>query len=79
MNAFNSFVKLAMNEQALLLEEKGLKLDTEFDDNQVINLYFLNGFFVEEIRSACNKIVAILPYKRGYKLETFLNGKIFLN
>jgi hypothetical protein len=75
-NAFYTFIKLNKSEQAKILRDCALKLDTENDGDDVVNLYYLNGFFVEEIISGTgNNDVTFLPFKRGYKLEKFLKDK----
>lgn len=80
IDAFYGFLKLEKQKQADVLKHKAIKLDSDVDGNQVIHLYFIDGFFVEEIRS-CNTgtLISILPYKTGYRLAIFLHGKLLLS
>lgn len=74
--AFNTFVKSCETSQHQVLLDKGILLDIDKEGTLQVNLYFLDGFFVEEI--ICNfdnTIIEIVPYKTGYKLESFLEMK----
>lgn len=74
--AMSSFAKEDVIRQSEILKENGIMLDRDSENDKTINLYFLKGFFVEEIISrAENKILDILPFKRGYKVEKFLKDK----
>lgn len=74
--AFNTFIHLEPIAQHNKLVSNGLLVDRDIDNNEPVNLYFLDGFFVEEIRPD-NEINPpdIIPYKHGYKAESFVEIK----
>lgn len=64
------FAKLSFLEKKQLIESNAVFLDNYMDSGNLINTYFFDGFFVEaimNIRSA--KIVEIIPFLRGYKID----------
>lgn len=78
--SFYNFVKLDQIQKLRLLKEQGIFLDSDNEKDTITKLYFLNGFFVEEILSRKDQeIVDIIPYKQGYKIENYLKERIFLN
>jgi hypothetical protein len=80
IESFNFFVKLSKSEQTVMLKEKGIFLDLDSEKNTLTKLYFLNGFFVEEVISRKQNIVIdIIPYKQGYRIENYLEVKRYLN
>lgn len=71
--AFNNFVKLNAIEKVIELKTKGVLVDVDLEKETAINLYFINGFFVEEIFSTEeNKTLDVIPYPHGYKPEAFV-------
>ena len=73
---FYEFIKMNRNEQGLLLKEQGVLLDFDSEKEITTRLYFLQGFFVEEI--FCreqNEIIDVIPYKQGYRIERFLKAQ----
>lgn len=76
LQSFYDFVKLSLSQQCALLKEKGLFLDLDSEKTTLTRLYFLNGFFVEEITSVeSNTITGIIPYKQGYRLGNYPQAK----
>ena len=72
-DSFNKFVKMNTVERSQILAERATWLDEDYEEEKIINLYFMDGFFVEETYSSKEKeITDIIPYKRGYKIERFL-------
>lgn len=68
-----NFLQLSTKERVSLLHQKGLLLDSDVEKESRINLYYLNGFFVEEIQNSINSEVEdLIPYKSGYRLKTYL-------
>jgi hypothetical protein len=60
-------------DQAQLLRTAGTLLDSDCNKRQKTNLYFLNGFFVEEtIAEPTQKIIDIIPFRQGYRIESCL-------
>lgn len=73
--SFYEFAKLNDEDKATELMNNGVLLDKDLEKEQAVNLYYLNGFFVEEtISKKQNRVVDIIPYKHGYRLETY-SGK----
>ncbi|MDP1803037.1 MAG: hypothetical protein Q8L81_16870 [Bacteroidota bacterium] len=69
------FIKLDINSKADMLWDKGIFLENTLSNNQGINLYFLDNFFVEVIVSKPNeKIIDIVPFKQGERLEKYIEG-----
>lgn len=76
LKSFYEFAKMNNNEKSNLLLNKGLLLDEDCSKDEAINLYYLNGFFVEEtILRKQGKVKDIIPYKHGYRLKTFTDIK----
>lgn len=68
------FARLTLVEKAELISNQGVFLENLGDSGNEINLYFLNGFFVEvEINKLQNMIVEIMPFKQGYKVKKYLD------
>ena len=75
LQSFYSFAKLTKTEQETLLVEEGVFLDLDCEKETTTRLYFLQGFFVEEIFNRnLNEIVDVIPYKQGYKIESFIKS-----
>lgn len=73
---FTRFVHLKTTDKQQWLKSKGLLVDKDHDKQQVINLYYLKGFFVEEILSVSgNTLIDIIPYKHGFKSSSFVELK----
>jgi hypothetical protein len=64
-------------EQMKMLKEKGILIDEEKEQELIIRLYFVNGFFVEETTKD-NKVIEMLPFRRGYKIDSYLEVKEIL-
>jgi len=67
MTVYN-YAKLSKREQESLLNSEGLYLDLYFDNENLINVYYLNGFFIEVVLCK-GMVIDILPYKRGYEMD----------
>jgi hypothetical protein len=66
------------SQKASVLKNSGVLLDKDLAKESSVNLYYLNGFFVEETitrKHNTNTIVDIIPYKHGYRLETYAEIK----
>lgn len=62
------YAKLPEAEKERLLKEEGLFLEKFADKDQMVFVYYLEGFFVE-LTTKEGKMLDILPYKRGYRLN----------
>ncbi|MCW3075942.1 MAG: hypothetical protein JWO32_551 [Bacteroidetes bacterium] len=72
-NALYNFIKLNKSDQLNVLRDKGVRLDRDIENDKIISLYFINGFFVEETLSlADGMVVEILPFKQGYKISSYI-------
>lgn len=73
---FLDFIKLSQINQAGLLKATGVKLDSDIENDKRVNLFYLGGFFVEEIRAISdNSLLEIIPFKNGYRLENYVEVK----
>lgn len=70
---FFRFIRLGFEEKLKALELGGTLLDTDVEGTNIVKLYFLHGFFVEQIESVCGTITELIPYKNGYRIYNFLN------
>ena len=76
LQSFFRFARMNNTEKKSVLSRNGLLLDVDKNKGQSVNLYFLDGFFVEEtVSQPENKVLDIIPYKHGYRLETFVEIK----
>lgn len=76
LQSFFSFARMNNTEKKSMLNSSGLLLDVDLEKEQSVKLYFLDGFFVEEtISHPENKVLDIIPYKHGYRLQTFAEIK----
>lgn len=70
---------MSKEEQGSLIQRKGMFLDADIEKDCLVKLYFLSGFFVEEIVSLHeDKVIDVIPYKQGYRLESYLEVKSIL-
>ena len=68
----HNFVKLSLDEKAELIKKKGVFLENFGDAGNEINLYYLQGFFVEvEVNKLQNLVVDIIPFRQGYKINKY--------
>ncbi|MGZ3901452.1 MAG: hypothetical protein ACXVC7_03745 [Bacteroidia bacterium] len=74
--SFYDFAKMSLETKSSALLERATWLDEDYEEGRIINLYFMDGYFVEETFSTnTKKVIDIIPYKRGYKIERFLQLK----
>lgn len=79
LQSFYDFAKMSKEEQCSLIQGKGMFLDADIEKDCLVKLYFLSGFFVEEIVSLHeDKVIDVIPYKQGYRLESYLEVKSIL-
>ena len=78
LQSFYDFAKLNKSQQCEVLDNEAVFLDLDSDKATFTKLYFLNVFFIEEI--VCrknNSIIDIIPFKQGYKIESYLEVKVY--
>lgn len=76
IRSFYKFIRLNKEEQGRLLTERGMFLDLDDEEETMTRLYFLDGFFVEEVFCKnTNQVIEMIPFKRGYRLESFLGQR----
>ena len=69
------FAKLGSRKKEELLHTKAMLLESYADKNKRKTVYYLPSFFVEVTTSLeKNKVVDIIPYRRGYKVEKEKNA-----
>lgn len=79
LQSFYDFAKMSKEDQCSLILKNGMFLDADIEKDSLVKLYFLNGFFVEEVVSLHeDKVIDIIPYKQGYRLESYLEVKSIL-
>jgi|GEM_PF-1920027 len=75
LKSFFDFAKMNKDQQKQLLDEKGVLLDCESEKEITTSIYFLQGFFVEQIYSKSQKeITDMIPFKQGYRIESFIKS-----
>jgi hypothetical protein len=75
-SAFLQFVKFTASEKQWHLRNRGLLVDKDDEGENYVNLYFIDGFFVEEILSKTeNRLVDVIPYTKGFKVDSFVEVK----
>lgn len=78
--SFQEFVKFKPERQSEVLKSTGLLLDTDFEQDTIVNLYFLSGFFVEEIiDKKTRKLQFVLPFKHGFKIQNYVKYRSFFS
>lgn len=66
------FMKLSPADRSRLLHSTGLLLDSDVYKGERINIFYFGGYFVEEILNYLTwELLDVIPYKSGYRLETF--------
>ena len=76
LKSFYEFARMNNNEKTNMLVNKGVLIDKDNEKEESVNLYYLNGFFVEETISKKYGIVTdIIPFKHGYRVKTFTDIK----
>lgn len=71
---FFRFNQLTLDQKLSQLNQMGILLDTDVDGDKLVKLYFIQGFFVEQI--VCRHTgahIELIPYKNGYRVYNFLN------
>jgi hypothetical protein len=67
-----TFAKLNMNEREEMIQKQGVFLESWIDNDNLINLFYVDGFFVEiALNPLRNEPVSIIPFKRGYNVKTY--------
>ncbi len=70
------FIGLDITRQTKLLRKDGILADRDSEKGICVSLYYLHGFFVEETVSVKeNKVIEIIPFKQGYKVEKYFEIK----
>ncbi len=68
------FSRLSFAEKAELIKSQGVFLENLGDAGNEINLYYLQGFFVEvEVNKLQNIVVDITPFKQGYRIRKYMD------
>jgi hypothetical protein len=62
------YIKLSEREKEMILRSDALYLEFYAQEETLVYVYFLNGFFVE-VTMKNGEIVDNIPYKRGYKFS----------
>jgi hypothetical protein len=69
MMTIYDYAKLSAEEKEELLKNQALFVDQYNEGDVLIQIYFLNGFFVE-VTIKNGKVTDNIPYQRGYKMTT---------
>jgi hypothetical protein len=62
------YTRLSKTGKKQMLKEEGCFLEKYADGNNTVFVYYLNGFFVEEVYNG-QELIDSIPFKRGYKLN----------
>jgi hypothetical protein len=67
--ALKDFLKLNLAERSNTLRENGTLLDTDTENGESVQLYFMKDFFAEEVSElGTRQLKEVIPYRCGYKL-----------
>jgi len=72
--SFFEFNKLPLRTKLDMLFESAFFVDEDRENDRVIQLFFLKGFFVEKV--VCintGAVIEVIPFKNGYRIYQFLN------
>ncbi len=70
LSSFYNFAKMSLTQKEEVLKHKGICFDCFCENNLKTNVYYLNGFYVEEIFDNIKNILQdIIPYKHGYRIQ----------
>jgi hypothetical protein len=68
------YSRLTIGEKASLLWQQAIYLERFSDEGTTSNLYHLRNFFIEAVVSHKeNRIVEVVPFKLGQRLEKYLD------
>jgi hypothetical protein len=71
-----NFLRTSTTGQTEILRNQGILLDTDIEKDLLINLYFIDGFFVEETFSLSERrVIENIPFKQGYRMQNYLEIK----
>lgn len=62
------YAKLSTAEQEEVVKHDALFLEDYIDNGKIICVYYLNDFFIE-VTKLNGKIIDLLPFIRGYKIN----------
>ena len=70
LNSFYNFAKMSLTQKEEVLKHKGIYFDCFCEHDLKTNIYYLNGFYVEEIFDKKENILQdIIPFKNGYRIQ----------
>lgn len=73
------FAKLKPSQKEELIHTKAMLIESYVEKDIRITLYYMPSFFIEVNTSVKkNKVIDIIPYRRGFKIEQ-LSDKIYHN
>jgi len=65
---------LHLHQKAILLESEALFIDHHFTYSSLYTLFSYNHYFIEvTVESATNNLLNIVAFKKGRKLDKYLN------
>jgi hypothetical protein len=68
----HQFAKLAKTKKEELIQKQAVFLESFTENENLVNLYYLDGFFIEITLSPLqNDPIDIIPYKRGYNIKNY--------
>ena len=68
MMTIYDYAKLSEGKKEELLKNQALLVDQYNEEDVLLQIYFLNGFFVE-VTIKDGKVTDNIPYQRGYKIN----------
>ncbi len=71
----HEYNRLSLGEKASLLWQQALFLERHADANTTSSLYHYRNFYIEAVVSHQeNKIVEVIPFRIGERLEKYISG-----
>lgn len=76
LHSIVDFARLSKTQQITMLAQEAVLLDLDSEKAIITRLYFIDGFFVEEVFNRdLNEIVDIIPYRKGFRIKSFLKSE----
>lgn len=70
LRSFYNFAKMSLTQKEEVLKHKGIYFDCFCENGLKTNIYYLNGFYVEEIVNHKENVIQdIIPFKHGYRIQ----------
>jgi hypothetical protein len=73
LQSFYKFNRLVIGEQSQMLRQNGIFIDKYVERGDHVNLYFMNGFFVEETVTLQGELKDVTAFRQGFRIENYFD------